>query len=50
MACATLFERLQTILDMEKSYSMLSWYSWDNIAQIKIVCNVAQEVLDNISQ
>ena len=29
---------------------MLSQYSWDNIAQVKFLCNVIQETPDNIAQ
>ena len=28
----------------------MSQYPWDNIAQIKTLCNVAQETPDNITQ
>ena len=28
---------------------MSSWYSWDNITHIKTLCNVVQDVLDNIA-
>ena len=29
---------------------MLSQYSWDNIAQVKTWCSIAQETPDNIAQ
>ena len=29
---------------------MLSSYSWDNIGQVETLCNVIQEVPDNIAQ
>ena len=29
---------------------MLSEFSWDYIAQVKTLCNVIQETLDNIAQ
>ena len=29
---------------------MLSKYYWDNIAQVKTLCNVVQEAPDNVAQ
>ena len=29
---------------------MLSQYPWDNIAQVKSLCNVIEDTLDNIAQ
>ena len=43
-----LSERLQTTLH-KKSPAMLPWYSWDSIAQVKTLCNVAQKAPDNIA-
>ena len=34
----------------KKSCSVLSWHSWDNMVQVKNLCNVVQEVPDNIAQ
>ena len=28
---------------------MLSYYSWDNIAQVKTLCNIVQEAPDKIA-
>ena len=45
-----LYKRLQTPLQREKTCSMLSYYSLDNIAQVKSFCNVVQETPGNIAQ
>ena len=34
----------------KKSWSVLSLYSWDNIAQVKSFCSVVQKVSDNTAQ
>ena len=34
----------------ENNQSMLSWFSWDNIAHVKPLCNVVQETPDHIAQ
>ena len=34
----------------KKTRSLLSWYSWDNIAQVNSLCNVVQETPANIAQ
>ena len=45
-----LFKRLQATLHRKKYSSILSYYSWDNIAQVKSLCNVVQEARDNPAQ
>ena len=42
--------RLQTTMCRKKSCSMMSQFSWDNIAQVKTLCNVVQEAPENIAQ
>ena len=42
--------RLQTTLHKKKSCSMLSSYSWDNIAQVNTPGNVVLEAPGNIAQ
>ena len=42
--------RLQTTMHRKKSFSILSQYSSDNIAQVKTWCSIAQETPDNIAQ
>ena len=44
-----LFKSLQITLHRKKSCSMLSKYSYDNIAQVKALYNVVQEAPDNIA-
>ena len=41
---------LQTTLHRKDSCSMLFKYSWDNIAQVKSLCNIVQEAPDIIAQ
>ena len=45
-----LFLRLETTLHKKMSCSMLSYFSWDNIALVKTLPNVVQEPPDNIAQ
>ena len=45
-----LAKRLHTTLHRKNYCSILYWYSWDNIAQIRFLCNVVQEASDNIAQ
>ena len=45
-----LSERLQITLHKKKSCAMLSSYSWDDIPQLKTLCNVVQDVPDNTAQ
>ena len=40
-------EKFQSTMRKKKSCAKLSYYSWDNIAQLKILCNVAQKAPDN---
>ena len=42
--------RLQTTMCRKKSCSMMSQFSWDNIALVKTLCNVVQEAPENIAQ
>ena len=42
--------RLQTTTCRKKSCSVVSQFSWDNIAQVKTLCNVVQEAPENIVQ
>ena len=42
--------RLQTTMHRTKSCSMLSQYTWDNIAQTKTLCNVVREAPDNCAR
>ena len=46
---AMLSERLQITLHKKKSCAMLSSYSWDNIPQLKTLCNVVRDPPDNIA-
>ena len=39
-------ERHEATLYQKKSCVILSWYCWDNIAQLETVCNVASEAPD----
>ena len=41
--------RLQTTTCRKKSCSVVSQFSWDNIAQVKTLCNVVQEAPENIA-
>ena len=42
--------RLQTTTCRKKSCSVVSQFSWNNIAQVKTLCNVVQEAPENIAQ
>ena len=42
--------RLQTTTCRKKSCSVVSQFFWDNIAQVKTLCNVVQEAPENIAQ
>ena len=39
-------ERHEATLYQKKSCVILSWYCWDNIAQLETICNVASEAPD----
>ena len=45
-----LSKRLQTTLHLTKFCSILSYYSWYNIAQVRALCNIVQEPSENITQ
>ena len=45
---AMLSKRFQTTLHKKKPCAMLPQYSQNKIAQVKILCNVVQEIPDNI--
>ena len=45
-----LSKSLQKTLHREKSFSVLSYYSWDSIAQVKTLPNINLEAHDNNAQ
>ena len=49
-SCGNCSKSLQKTLHRKKTSSMLSKYSWDNIAQVKTLYNVVQLAPDNITQ
>ena len=46
---AMLFKKLHATFHRKKSCEILSLYSWDDIVQVKNLCNIVQDASDNIA-